>query len=485
MPSSGPPALPLLSSSPSPSTSFLRQTGRFYLRRYLRIMPAYAVALGFFYALTATSSSEINQAAADFCAQYVWRNVLFINNFFPYSDLCMGWSWSIALEVQMYLVSPPIVWATLRWPRRAGALLGVLAATSLAAYLALSVYVYSPAGQADDGVLFTDWVYDKPYTRMFAYLFGMLVALWVERDQGNNTDSAHSNNAGSGRVVESEGADNNNAGGGRVVVESADNNNAGAGRDVESADNNDEGGGRDVESADNNDEGAARDVESADNKPAQARRVNVQARRVNVQARRVNVVEGADKRVNVVEGADKCVNAVRRRWWTVILPRWAASLLVLTVVIGTEYAPDVEEEEPWLFWLQTLLARPLFCAGMAYVMYDLLSPRCAGDWYHALVSSVLASGPLYFFAQLSYGIYLFHFTYIMVGYYEMLQEPVRDDRITVNSHWIFPVFALTFYAMSAATALVDYFLIEKPMMNLAADLVRDKHRGASASRGAG
>lgn len=36
--------------------------------------------------------------------RYWWRNLLYINNLFEHNDLCMNWTWSMACEMQFFLV---------------------------------------------------------------------------------------------------------------------------------------------------------------------------------------------------------------------------------------------------------------------------------------------------------------------------------------------------------------------------------------------
>ena len=71
--------------------------GRFYARRYLRLMPAYAVAL----AVLLVSGVEGHEKAS-----YAWANLLYVNNFLPQRHMFMDPSWSLAVEEQFYLCLP-------------------------------------------------------------------------------------------------------------------------------------------------------------------------------------------------------------------------------------------------------------------------------------------------------------------------------------------------------------------------------------------
>lgn len=67
----------------------------FYLRRYIRLMPVYAVALLAHYFIFKGRNIE-----------YVWANLLYINNFLPVEKMYMGWSWFLSVIGQFYLIFP-------------------------------------------------------------------------------------------------------------------------------------------------------------------------------------------------------------------------------------------------------------------------------------------------------------------------------------------------------------------------------------------
>lgn len=39
------------------------------------------------------------------CRKYWWRNLLLIQNLFPMSELCMTWSWFVAADFQLFMLS--------------------------------------------------------------------------------------------------------------------------------------------------------------------------------------------------------------------------------------------------------------------------------------------------------------------------------------------------------------------------------------------
>lgn len=69
---------------------------RFYVRRWLRLFPAYTVVLLLCVFLLGTEGHGAQS----------WANFFMVNNFLPLAQQAMPWSWSIAIECQFYLAAP-------------------------------------------------------------------------------------------------------------------------------------------------------------------------------------------------------------------------------------------------------------------------------------------------------------------------------------------------------------------------------------------
>ncbi|XP_054262506.1 nose resistant to fluoxetine protein 6-like [Macrosteles quadrilineatus] len=101
------------------------------LARLVRLTPA-LVAVVVFYAYVMehlgsgpqwTSSITVN---ADLCKANLWKNVLYIQNFFLFEDMCAPHTHQLALDMQLFLLAPLVVYCLHRWTLPSIATVGVL-----------------------------------------------------------------------------------------------------------------------------------------------------------------------------------------------------------------------------------------------------------------------------------------------------------------------------------------------------------------------
>jgi peptidoglycan/LPS O-acetylase OafA/YrhL len=149
---------------------------RFFARRYLRLMPAYAVSIALLLAIGVDADK----------AKYVWANLLYVNNFLPRQHMFMDPSWSLAVEEQFYVLMPFFLTFVFLRAQHKARLLGALVALSLvidAVVIARHPHVTAVSYGAHfiwcapgyDSEYF-DAIYVNLYTRFAPFLFGFWVA---------------------------------------------------------------------------------------------------------------------------------------------------------------------------------------------------------------------------------------------------------------------------------------------------------------------
>jgi peptidoglycan/LPS O-acetylase OafA/YrhL len=146
---------------------------RFYARRFLKLMPAYFVALALYCVII-----RVNW-------QYAWANVIYVVNFLPGVKEAMPWSWSLAIEEQFYFTLPCFLVFIFfpiapRWRLRLlVALLALACAIRLWVAWAHNITLPIPWSAGVTDARFLDWaerLYIKPYTRFGCLLTGVIAA---------------------------------------------------------------------------------------------------------------------------------------------------------------------------------------------------------------------------------------------------------------------------------------------------------------------
>jgi len=148
--------------------------GLFYVRRLLRLWPALlAVTL-------------IERFANHPNRRMLWASAAYLNDFVPVAAVAMGWTWSLAIEEQFYLVCPWLLRATRRLSLggRLAVVLGLMAALiAVAARVVIAHEIRPWDAEIVGGLDMTRWgvvfdvFYDKPWMRAGPLLAGVSAAI--------------------------------------------------------------------------------------------------------------------------------------------------------------------------------------------------------------------------------------------------------------------------------------------------------------------
>lgn len=146
---------------------------RFYVRRFLRLIPVYAAVmlLGLYFL------HQIPGFPKWMNAGNMWANIFYINNFLPISKQYLGWCWSLAIEEQFYLLFPACILLFMGLGK--GRLRILVALMGLSVAIRFTVvhvsgivppYRFAELSQPWDA--WFDIIYDKPWTRFGGLLAG-------------------------------------------------------------------------------------------------------------------------------------------------------------------------------------------------------------------------------------------------------------------------------------------------------------------------
>lgn len=186
------------------AVSFLRTAGSsgrlsfnplsFYWHRYVRITPVYAVVLWFYASLLVRLGSgplwdRLVGPETDNCVLNWWTNLAYVNNFVQLAAPCMNQTWYLAVDMQLFWLSPLVLVPLMRWPRFGRALLFVLVIAAVCVPFTIT-FVGNLAGamlytldQSMLGQVFVD-VYTRVYNRAGPYLVGIALGCVLTEVRG-------------------------------------------------------------------------------------------------------------------------------------------------------------------------------------------------------------------------------------------------------------------------------------------------------------
>lgn len=146
----------------------------FFIKRFFRIIPAYAVVLGIYFLIPAFHERE--------ALPPLWRFITFTQNFgFDIKHLgTFSHAWSLCVEEHFYLLLPLVLIALARYgtERKAVLLLLVLFSAGFMVRLMIWNGIIAPAqGQDDFFVIWYRNIYYPTYTRLDGLLVGVGLAL--------------------------------------------------------------------------------------------------------------------------------------------------------------------------------------------------------------------------------------------------------------------------------------------------------------------
>ncbi|XP_058444050.1 nose resistant to fluoxetine protein 6-like [Malaya genurostris] len=151
-----------------------------YVHRYLRITPAFAALLLFtvgIYPLVSSGpvwNSTLKITVGN-CNTYWWSALLHIQNYVNPNEMCLGHSWYLSVDMQLFLLSPFIIYPLWRWGHRIAIAIALLIVTSMA-------FIFSATLKHDlrANIMFSSLEQDRysyvpTHTRMGAWFVGIVL----------------------------------------------------------------------------------------------------------------------------------------------------------------------------------------------------------------------------------------------------------------------------------------------------------------------
>ncbi len=146
----------------------------YFIRRAARLFPAYLAALALYAVVLPYNLSHI------------WANLLFVNNYVPFAQQAMGWTWTLGVDAHFYVLFPLAILLVRdnRWylPLLVAALIGALAVRAFViVHAGMTLpWLTSPVYDAAHFNRVFDVLYDKTHMRFGAIVCGLIAAYLYE-----------------------------------------------------------------------------------------------------------------------------------------------------------------------------------------------------------------------------------------------------------------------------------------------------------------
>ncbi|XP_044257977.1 nose resistant to fluoxetine protein 6-like isoform X2 [Tribolium madens] len=164
---------------PEPIFRKISQFFMMFLNRFLRLTPPYVfiilmtdVMYTYYRKASVLYSSEHNE---ELCPKYWWRNLLYINNLYPRSEMCLSWSWYLSVDTQFFtIVTFLLILSTSKFKISAALTVLLIIGNVLATTYKSYTIRYIPT--MDEQLTELDAIYDLPWNRIGPYLIGVITA---------------------------------------------------------------------------------------------------------------------------------------------------------------------------------------------------------------------------------------------------------------------------------------------------------------------
>ncbi|KAG5680166.1 hypothetical protein PVAND_009691 [Polypedilum vanderplanki] len=165
-----------------------------YIKRYLRITIPFAAAilfvLTFFYYLSngplwhfITTVTTIN-----FCQNYWWTSLLYVSNYVNPGQLCFGHSWYLVVDMQLYFLSPIILYPLWKFRRHTKTMIVALfiigSISIIYTYIMFIIHDLRVSLFSETAQLKESLVYYMTHARLDSWMMGILTGFILHKIEG-------------------------------------------------------------------------------------------------------------------------------------------------------------------------------------------------------------------------------------------------------------------------------------------------------------
>ncbi|XP_017146827.1 nose resistant to fluoxetine protein 6 [Drosophila miranda] len=163
-----------------------------YLHRVVRLTPVLALAVLFFMTLFPRLDSgplwKQFTASSQLCSDTWWATLLYVQNYAAPGRMCLGHSWYLAVDMQLYVISPLLLIALYKWGRKAAGAIILLILLLFACLFSIimlnELQVFSRNGNLGEDSPQMRLIYYTTHARAMPWLIGLLFGYYLHSQGG-------------------------------------------------------------------------------------------------------------------------------------------------------------------------------------------------------------------------------------------------------------------------------------------------------------
>ncbi|XP_022233577.2 nose resistant to fluoxetine protein 6 isoform X2 [Drosophila obscura] len=161
-----------------------------YLHRVVRLTPVLALAVLIFMTLFPRLDSgplwQQFTASSQLCSDTWWATLLYVQNYAAPGRMCLGHSWYLAVDMQLYILSPLLLIALYKWGRKAAGAIILLILLLFACVFSIimlnQLQVFSRNGNLGEDSPQMRLIYYTTHARAMPWLIGLLFGYYLHSE---------------------------------------------------------------------------------------------------------------------------------------------------------------------------------------------------------------------------------------------------------------------------------------------------------------